>query len=319
MSCRICRNNEGNKTHTAHEMMIGTRESFVYEECAACGTLQLQSPPSDLGKYYPKSYPNFQTANGSLSAVRRWIARSCQEEALFHHSFIGRIFSIRYTPDAALTALGCAGIQKQSSVLDVGCGGGILLHSLWEAGFPRLLGIDPFMEKSVLPAHLPFKSCRLEDIPISPKWDIIIFNHVFEHVPNPRETLIAAAERLSRGGACVVRIPLASSWAWTHYGTDWVQLDAPRHLFLLSTKAIAQLATDAGLRVESTVYDSSEFQFWGSEQYRRGIPLEDPRSHLKNPTLPAFTPAELHRFKKRALRLNEGKQGDQASFILRKA
>src|SRR5690606_13809129 len=114
-----------------------------------------------------------------------------------------------------------------------------------------------------------------------------------------------------------IRVPVADSWAWRHYGTDWVQLDAPRHLFLHTRRSLDLLAADAGLVVERVADDSGAFQFWGSEQYRRDIPLRDPRSYAVNPRASDFTAAQIREFRRRAADLNARGEGDQASFYLR--
>ncbi len=37
-------------------MMFGTRESFTYQLCTACGSLQISDIPDDLSRYYPQGY-----------------------------------------------------------------------------------------------------------------------------------------------------------------------------------------------------------------------------------------------------------------------
>jgi hypothetical protein len=107
----------------------------------------------------------------------------------------------------------------------------------------------------------------------------------------------------------VIRIPVASGWAWTHYGKDWVQLDAPRHLFLHTPRSIELLAHSAGLILENIRFDSTHFQFSGSEGYQKGILLKD--QHSPNPL-------KLLRMKFQAAALNRKGLGDQAAFLLRK-
>jgi len=109
-----------------------------------------------------------------------------------------------------------------------------------------------------------------------------------------------------------------SSYAWQHYGVDWVQLDAPRHLYLFAHESIAHLAAATGFDVIDVRCDADAFQFWGSEQYRRGIPLRDERSYAVNPAAGLFSAAEMADWSRRAVQLNQQGQGDQACFVLRK-
>src|SRR5690606_13797018 len=156
----------------------------------------------------------------------------------------------------------------------------------------------------------------IEEMEGEAEFDLVMLHHSFEHMPDPAETLRHVHRLLKPGRAALVRIPVADSWAWRHYGADWVQLDAPRHLFLHTRRSIALLAARAGLEVERVVHDSTAFQFWGSEQYREGIPLRHARSYARNPSGSAFTAAEIREFEQRAAELNARGEGDQAAFYL---
>jgi hypothetical protein len=79
---------------------------------------------------------------------------------------------------------------------------------------------------------------------------------------------------------------------------------------------MALLASRSGFTITDVRYDSSAFQFWGSEQYLRGIPLRSPRSYAENPGRSIFSPKQIADFERRARELNEAGQGDQAGFFL---
>ena len=115
----------------------------------------------------------------------------------------------------------------------------------------------------------------------------------------------------------MVRTPIADSWAWRFYGVDWVQLDAPRHLFIHTRRSMHMLAARAGLAVSRVFLDSQALQFWGSEQYRRDVPLRDPRSYAEDQKTNLFSPSQIKDFERRAKRLNRQGLGDSAGFVLR--
>jgi hypothetical protein len=123
---------------------------------------------------------------------------------------------------------------------------------------------------------------------------------------------------LRKGCVALLRLPLANGYAWRKYGVDWVQLDAPRHLFLHTEQSLQVLAERVNLKIEETIYDSTAFQFWGSEQYRQDIPLRDGRSYAVHPDEAIFTREEIEEFDMLAIELNAKGDGDQASFYLRK-
>ena len=145
-----------------------------------------------------------------------------------------------------------------------------------------------------------------------------MFHHSLEHIANPHEHLLTVCQLLEPNGAVLIRIPIAGTFAWKHYHINWVQLDAPRHLFLPTVRAMHLLAQQCGFEVFKTEFDSTAFQFWGSEQYLRDIPLSDKRSYSISPKQSIFSDSDIQTFEARAKLLNTKSQGDQACFYLRK-
>jgi SAM-dependent methyltransferase len=206
-------------------------------------------------------------------------------------------------------------VQKGSQLLDVGSGAGQLLFFLRGMGFGRLVGVDPFIQADLqFPGGIAILKRQLSEVVGS--FDYIVFHNSYEHMKDPLQVLKQARSLLAPGGQLIISTPIASSFAWREYGVDWVQLDAPRHLFIPSVKGLEILAKQAGLRVQEVVYNSTEFQFWGSEQYKMGIPLTDKRSYRRSPKGSAFTPAQIASFRQRADELNAVDDGDSASFYL---
>jgi SAM-dependent methyltransferase len=295
-------------------MMFGTHDRFTYLACASCGHLELLNPPADLAPYYPSGY--YSKAGGLADTWLRFLL--CPSITRY---WLGRVSPVGYLLARGrrrlpvLEWLGRREIRKGSQLLDVGSGAGQLLFFLRGLGFERLVGLDPFIESDLqFPGGITVLKRELSDVTGS--FDYIVFNHSFEHMTAPLEVLKQARSLLAPGGRLIISTPIASSFAWREYGVDWVQLDAPRHLFIPTVKSLEILAGEAGLRVAEVVYNSTEFQFWGSEQYRMGIPLTDERSYRRSRKGSPFTPAEIASFKLRADELNKIGDGDTASFYL---
>jgi predicted TPR repeat methyltransferase len=219
-------------------------------------------------------------------------------------------------PRLDIRFLSRVGTGPETRILDVGCGSGKLLRTLHSIGYRQLTGIDPFVADDIEigPGARILKS-TIETF--EQPQDLIMFNHSLEHVPDQEGTLRRAARLLADGGAITVSIPVVSSEAWRTYGVDWVQLDAPRHLYLHSARSIELVARRTGLRVVEVFQDSNAFQFWGSEQCRRGIALNAPNSYLVDPARSVFSREDIARFRREAQRVNAAGCGDQATFILR--
>ncbi|MHB1403788.1 MAG: class I SAM-dependent methyltransferase [Thermoleophilia bacterium] len=280
--------------------------------------MQISFLPEDLEQYYGPGYYSFDNEWTSVykHAFKRTIARHRNMFAVTGSGVPGRLFYAIW-PRLPLTCLRNVDLCKGSRILDVGCGAGSVLTALKEAGFENVHGIDPYIENDIrYPNGLRIEKKTIEEV--SGVWDLVMFNHSLEHIWDQLATLQKAADLMAPNGACMVRTPTVTSYAWEYYGPAWAQIDAPRHLYIHSRESIARAASKVGLNVIDTVYDSSAFQFWGSEQYRKGVALTSPRSYLLNPRQSAFTRKDIRRYKKESSRLNAAGRGDQAAFFLAK-
>jgi SAM-dependent methyltransferase len=285
------------RTHVARERWHGLPGEFHYCECARCGSLHLQAIPN-LDQYYPENYYSLDVA----PATRFQVFKQRLIDEVHVRSFL------------ALCRKFGRPLRINDRLLDVGCGSGRLLKALKRLGYQDLWGVDPYLPRSSCMAGLSIVSGALQSIEAG-AFDVVLFNHSLEHVIDVEQALRIALTKLKSGGVLIVRIPVPAA-AWRRYGTDWVQLDAPRHVFLMTERGLDALAARVGLRVQSTVFDSGPFQFWGSEAYRKGLTLEQ--------AIPTSLPSQLlHLFKKTrwvaaAHRLNKIREGDSASFLLRR-
>ena len=298
--------------------MFGLPETFKYVECRSCGCLQIEKIPPDLGRYYPEDYHSlgFSVEQQFRNPIRNYIRRQRCRAGIGRGNAIGRLLLRRY-PNAALASLARLRATSASRILDVGCGTGYFVCQLFDAGIAGVMGLDPFIEKPIAYRNGPrILKAALTDI--TGEWDIIMFHHSLEHVPDPLETLEACAARLAPSGTCLVRVPTVSSYAWRHYQQNWYQLDPPRHVTLFSRAGLALLAKRAGLELEAVVDDSTASQFWASEQCVQAIPLVSSRSYGANRRNSAFTPVQIRSFEAKARELNARGEGDQAAFYFKK-
>jgi SAM-dependent methyltransferase len=339
-ACRVCGNAGGNRLHRAREMFAGTREEFTYVECAACGTLQLRDVP-DLARYYSDDYYSFRADSDAHddadASLRRRLRRRLG--AFTRRRIAAYLCARRGTLGAARHPLGWLAsrvrakqardfpaylrdtrlrlnFSPRSAILDVGSGAGATLLLLRGFGFRDLTGIDPFLDADIVyDAGTRVLKTELSDL--KREFDLVLANHSIEHVAAPRAALAEINRLLRRGHYAVVRTPVVAR-AWESYKTDWVQLDAPRHLFIFNAATFIALASDAGFSVDEVRYDSTAFQFWGSELYARDIPLSDARSYFANPDGSIFSRAQINAWEEGAQALNARGEGDQAIFYLRK-
>jgi SAM-dependent methyltransferase len=314
--CPICSIDSAEQPYVVKEQMIGTNEPFAYVRCSACAARRLLDIPADMSRYYPDSYIAFQL--GARGWFRTWFRRY-RNAGYFRWNAGAPIRWLR--PDGALAALARVPLGRDERVVDVGCGSGLELHRLAELGFRHLTGIDPFIPDAVAGRHadgVTVLKVSLDDFRDRGIADLAFANHVFEHVADPIGFLRGIARLLTPGkGRCLLRTPIANSWAAENYGPHWVQHDAPRHLVIHTEESLRLAAQQAGLRVARVWYDSTAFQFWGSEAYQRGDSLLQTFERRKAHSLRLLW--NTTRERARAAMLNRNGKGDQACFVLEPA
>ena len=299
-------------------MMFGTREEFDYLECSNCGTLQLIDIP-DLARFYPSNYLSFEEhpIPAARSFLHRLAAREVGRYAANGRGFLGGLINrikpeyIKYLPWQVMSI---PNISSDARILDLGCGRGQLLQTMHYFGFTDLTGADAFIEKDIVHST-GVKILKRSLSELEPAFDVIMLHHSFEHLPEPKAALGEIKRILAKDGSVLLRIPVAS-FAWEKYGVNWVQMDPPRHLFLFTERAVRLLAEAAGFKVDKIIYDSDGFQFWGSEQYLRDIPLVPEGDSGGFSPADIFTAEQLAAWDAEAERLNAEGRGDAACFYL---
>jgi hypothetical protein len=196
-------------------------------ECGACGTLALLDVPPGLSRFYPTQ--ELLLVSGwrscSRSSARRH-GQACAVRSAAPHAGATRAQTARCAPGAGLLWLSGLRLSTRSSVCDVGSGDGQCLLDMQRQGFQYLSGFDPYLESNVtVGGSIELHKQHIDSV--EGRWDVIMLNHVFEHMAEPRRVLELLREQLTQQGAVLIRTPVADSWAWKHYGTNWVQLDPP--------------------------------------------------------------------------------------------
>ena len=179
------------------------------------GRLDPQPAPAESRQYHPENYwfvPD-RTAAGRLEeAYRRLVLRD-------HARFVAR-------------ALAESGVR--GPLLDVGCGGGLLLGMLRARGV-RVVGLDISAAAAAIASsrqRVPAVCGVLEHAPLRPGgFAAITMFHVLEHVHDPRAYVAAAHHLLAPGGRLIAQTPNAACWQFRLLGRAWSGLDVPRHLF----------------------------------------------------------------------------------------
>jgi SAM-dependent methyltransferase len=285
----------------------------LFYECSFCQCLQqpisFESKSSNYSSnYYSYNLSDQRTALSPLRNLRNRVL-------LFAGSRIDcnwPVFQSR--PD--LKALSIARIAKYSSILDVGCGAGYLLKDLYNLGFKKLAGLDPY----VLNDRVAKTTITIHREPLEAHqgiYDYILFNHSLEHIADPFLALSEAYRLLRPGGQCVVRVPVYPSYCFSKFHDNWVQFDPPRHLFIFSLLSMAILSSKVGFLLAMSYNDSTSFGILGSRALLEGkVSRNQIVSTFDLRT--TFSHREISEAGLLAQKLNRSCLGDQSCFLLTK-
>ena len=253
--CRVCGSTAIAAPISLRETMFGTGEQFAYEQCTDCRCLQIIDKPAEMAQYYPSDYYSYTVerrgARGLKAKLRSFLS---------HYGPAGLFGGQEWWERGDRKSLRDAGVSRQDRILDLGCGNGELIASLRDIGFHNVLGADPFVAGEITHPN-GVRVLKREVGETEGQFEMVMMHHGLEHIWDQCQTAREIARLLVPGGRCIIRIPTIDSWAWEEYGSDWVQLDPPRHFYLHSRASIAHLLQSAGLGVTAILDNSSAFQF----------------------------------------------------------
>lgn len=308
--CRVCENKADNTVRMFRERYLGLGDIFEYSECGACKSISIVDVPADIEQYYPGTYYSYE--GKPYSRLKGMVRGSRDRYYLGRTRIFDKQFSALLPAPVYIDWLLNLHLKPGSAILDVGCGAGTLVVNLTDAGF-HATGIDPYITRPICHANgARVLKQSLEET--TGHYDCIMLHHSLEHMAAPRDAFAQIDRLLKPAGSLLIRIPVTGTHAWRTYGEHWFQLDAPRHFVLFTESALCALAEEYGFLARKIVYDSTASQFWGSEQYVRGIAHTNSCSYAINPDNSIFSPPEIRKFADMAIDLNGRNDGDQASF-----
>jgi SAM-dependent methyltransferase len=223
-------------------------ERFEVVECRTCRLIRLhpRPHPDQLHRYYPESY--WFTADTSQTGhweqvYRRFVLTD-------HARFVER--AIRES-------------DQKGTVLDVGCGGGLLLELLKQRQHTgKVAGPFVGLDFSIDAAAAAWNRSgvgvvcgSLTEAPLKPgSCAAVTMFHVLEHLYDPASYLEAAHGLLAQDGRLVVQVPNAACWQFLLFGERWNGIDVPRHLVNFRASDLERLLEACGFEVLRRKYFS---------------------------------------------------------------
>jgi len=223
-------------------------ENSTYVRCSGCGLISLYPRPSfeQTASFYPPAFWRTEAhQDGKLSVFKRF-------EAWFRDRLVGKDFAI-------IERFFRSGLKH----LDVGCATGDFILLCQSRGV-----ISSGIEMSTSAAEYCRSQRKLDVVAADlvkhefggRKFDVITYNGVLEHLPNPFEHLIKRKELLNPGGKLIILgLPNIRSAGFRLAGKDWIGLDSPRHIHQFSTESLGEILRHAGFQILEMDFRSPRF------------------------------------------------------------
>lgn len=211
MKCQICHRNQS----TADKYSLGQargntrrfmKKAFDLWKCANCQSLHSLSNVdfADLYADYPLNKRKLDVfARGTLGNLIRRLNRE--------------------------------GINKDHSILDYGCGNGLLMALLQEKGHERAVGFDPYVH--------PYTKKPQE------LFDCVVANDIIEHVADIRKTIKDAAALVKPGGLLYIGTADSDGVEMDNLEPHIMRLHQPYHRTILNEPTLHALALETGFKL----------------------------------------------------------------------
>ena len=233
-------------SHLCDALSNDDQTLWPLSRCGQCGLVRLtEIPGTDVAypqEYYGSGERKFLPGIETISHVRPALMTN----------------AIRHCTDIARRE------NRQPRVLDVGCGRGYLLRDLAAKGW-SCAGIDiPGSPLPIDAAKLGL-DCRNGDACLLP-WpsnffDLVVINHVLEHVRDPWAACLEANRVLCKRGLLYVGVPNYGSFQSRLFGTNWFPLELPRHIYHFAAASLGLLLRQTGFTPRR----------WETRSFRQGV------------------------------------------------
>jgi SAM-dependent methyltransferase len=205
------------------------RGDYGIATCERCGSGRTVPvpQPDELNAFYAKEYK--YDAHLLIAAEKKWRARHILDTAL------------------------PAGAQR---VLDVGCMYGYLLEEAKARGVKDAMGVELSAgpAKAAVANGLDVFCGSIEDFAAKEpgKFDLIVAQHVLEHVPDPVGFLECARGLLAPGGKVCICVPNYDARARKVFREAWGWYQVPVHLHHFGPRGLSSVLEEAGFSLDAT-------------------------------------------------------------------
>lgn len=253
LSCPIC--------HSIADH-LDTSSAFELRRCFACHTVFLDTSPRPMVDYAWELEQQFFGAE-FVAEDTNWVA---------HYE--------KWNNQRVLRRLPQPGISGRTRLLEVGIGSGRFLSAAAKSGW-QVAGIEA---SSAIAKHVGQRygvsvfvgSLDEYDDSLGTGFDVVIMNHVLEHLTDPKKALLQIKTLLNPGGVLHLAVPNFNCWeanfsGWTSY--------QPYHLYYFERESLTYLVRDCGFKIKR-IACQEPFSGWVNTIARSVLGINGERTRL---------------------------------------
>lgn len=216
IKCKLCKSEPTEQISNFKELYSASYDIYLYS-CPKCNSLFLEPFPDTelLKRIYNKNYYVYK-----IGLFKYAIS------LLNHFDVLKDVKTIK-------------SYLIKGSILDVGCGNGVVLEELYKAGTYELSGMDYAGScKNTKTKSIKMIRDSLENISLPDnKFDLIIVRNFIEHIQNI-DLLNPLVKSLKPGGFMFIRTPNSESKDWHNFGKNWFMLKSLGHIVFYNSEYI---------------------------------------------------------------------------------
>jgi len=139
--------------------------------------------------------------------------------------------------------------KKNSKILDVGAGIGLITGKIKKAGYKNIIAADASSDSLEILKNKGIKALQLKlpEIKINSKYDLVLLLDVIEHVKDDQKTLINIKKILNKNGKIIVTVP-AFKFLWSKKDEEY------GHFRRYTRKELRDKIGNAGYKIDYLSY-----------------------------------------------------------------
>ena len=256
-TCNLCSSNQTVLYYKGRDRQLGGTERFQLVRCQQCGLIYLNPRPSrdEISRYYPDDYEPF---------IR------------FRHHRSGLLARWSYTRYLDKRCRAVMRWKSSGRLLDVGCATGEFLARMKEYGW-QVQGVElsPTASETARRKYdLDVFTGDLAQARFPDRhFDVVTLWDVLEHLHDPLAELAEINRILKDDGLLVIELPNTKSFDAALFGSYWIGLDMPRHLYVFPPSSLETMLKQGGFQIVSQRCFSGGYgafmlslNFWIEEQ-----------------------------------------------------